>query len=245
MGNAHGFWLYFAKSQLEFSATPFLDELKTEWNIQLTNLDQKKGSLDFTVDGQSVSVKFNNEKIGYATLQPSAEISWLWKNAEVESAKNKSYYAVSVTGKGALETNKLFTKIVAAVLDNTNSSGIFIPNRFLLLSKGYYLESAKNMTDQELPLYLWVYFGLLQNENKSSGYTFGMPELGFNDIEIIDSGRNLQEVHAMVYEIAHIVLLQNRRLKDGESVENSENQMVKVSLSPAKFVEDTTVKLDF
>jgi hypothetical protein len=231
----------------KFDSKAFFATLKTEWKVVADSVSEKDGTLVF-ISGNAVVMLANMDyAVPTVDLAAPAGISWLWKNAETEALRNQSHLVISVIGGTGQATalHKLFTKVTACALANSNSSGIFMNSQYLLIPKGYYIEAARNMTDATLPIYLWVYFGLLQDKGMSSGYTYGLTEFGMNEIEIVDSQMPVQEAHAFLYDVTHEVILYNKHLKDGDKVSGSENQQVTVRLSPAKFLEGNTVKLSY
>lgn len=231
----------------KFDSKTFLAALKTDWKVPTDSVSEKDGTLVF-ISGNAVVMLANMDyAVPTVDLAAPAGISWLWKNAETEALRNQSHLVISVIGNAGQATHlhKLFTKITACALANSNASGVFMNSQYLLIPKGYYIEAARNMTDAELPIYLWVYFGLLQDKGTSSGYTYGLAEFGLPEIEVVETTMPVQEAHAFLYDVTHEVILYNRRLKDGDKVSGSENQQVTVHLSPAKFLEGTTVKLTY
>lgn len=230
-----------------FDSKGFLAALKSEWKTAADSVSEKDGTLVF-ISGTAVVMLANMDYGVPATdLAAPAGISWLWKTAKTEALRNQSHLVLSVIGPSgqAAKLYKLFTRVAACALQHANASGVFMNNQYLLLPKGYYLESARNMTDASLPLYLWVYFGILQENGRSSGYTYGLSEFGLEEMEIVDSQQSVQEAHAFLYDAAHDCVLYSRRVAEGDKVVGSEGQIVIAHRSAAKFVEGMTVKLDF
>ena len=70
------------------------------------------------------------------------------------------------------------------------------------------LEIARNMRDnQSLPLYCWAYFGMTQEKELSSGYTWGLQEFGLSEMEIVLSKQSQPDVHAVLYDAASTVVV--------------------------------------
>ena len=83
-----------------------------------------------------------------------------WKNGEKEATDHKGHIILSIIngGKSPVTENVLFTKIATSIMNNSNSLGIYIGGRTLTLKKDFYIENAEMMTEQDLPIYNWVYF---------------------------------------------------------------------------------------
>jgi Domain of unknown function (DUF4261) len=232
----------------EFDTKSFLADLGAEWKLKIDSVSKKDQTLVFLNGKSMVMVANMDYPLPPADIANAAGISWLWKSAEIDAARHKSYLLISVIGapNETVKLYKLFTKVASSALENSNSSGIYMHNQYLLLSKGYFTEAAKNMTDDNLPVYLWVYFGILQDKGQNSGYTYGLKEFGLEEMEIVNSSRSLQEVHACIVEAAQLVIKTNRRLQNDEELSGGDDaQKVKVALSGGKFLEGTTVKLNF
>jgi Domain of unknown function (DUF4261) len=233
-----------------FDSKSFLSALGADWKVKTDSISNKGQTLVFTSGNLVVTIANMDYALPPADIAAAAEISWLWKTAEIDAARHKSYLQISVIGTPGqtVKLYKLFTKVAACALENSNASGIFLQNQYLLLSKGYFTEAAKNMTDDNLPVYLWVYFGILQEKGKSSGYTYGLKEFGMQEIEIVNSDHSLQEVHACIVDATQFVLMSNKRLQDGEEVSGGDGevaQKIKVNLSDGAFLEGKTLKLRF
>jgi hypothetical protein len=119
-------------------------------------------------------------------------------------------------------------------------------SQYLLSSKPFFVAGARNMTlEQTLPIYCWVYFGMLQENNLNSGYTFGMSEFGFPDMEIFHSEHSVQEVHAALYDATQSIILYNLQLKDGQEVANGEDVKIPVKKMPGKMLEGEVLRLQY
>jgi Domain of unknown function (DUF4261) len=226
-----------------------LSAFPKNWLIKTDSLVITDKTAVFSTPGATVMLAWLDYKVNPAELQPAAGISWLWKNAEAETSKHQSQLVISVLGdpKNTVELYRLFTRTAAATLaETTTSTGVFMNSQYLLLSKGYYLEVARNMGAQDLPLYCWVYFGVLQNEDKSSGYSYGMTEFGLDEIEIVQSALPLQDSHALLYETAQAAVRAGKKWTSGEVISLSDNKKITIRRSKAQLIgEDTeTIKIE-
>jgi hypothetical protein len=101
------------------------------------------------------------------------------------------------------------------------------------------------MTDEELPLMNWIYFGLREEGGKKSGYTFGLKEFGFDELEILNSHHSIQEIQEMLFNISHYVILSNVTLEDGETIGVTVEQKIRIVRSKGVQLEGTTLKLEY
>jgi len=101
------------------------------------------------------------------------------------------------------------------------------------------------MTDDSLPLMNWIYIGLRDENDRNSGYTFGLKEFGFDEMEILNSKNSKEEIHEMLFNLSHYVILSNVTLKDGETIGLTEDQKIKLTKSKGVQLEGTTLKVSY
>lgn len=232
-----------------FDAKVLLAALKSDWAIRTDSIRPGDKTLVFTAPGgATVMIASLAYPASPAEIKAAADISMLWPGAAEEAGRHQSQAVVSVIGPASrtVELYKLFTRVAGALLDNTRSSGIYLESQYLLLPKGYFLEAARNMNDQNLPLTCWIYFGLRQENGTSSGYTYGMGEFGLPEFEVVNSSNSPQDVYALLIDAADYVLRTNTRFLDGQSFNTPNGQKIPVQVSKSVFLKnETTVKLKF
>jgi hypothetical protein len=123
--------------------------------------------------------------------------------------------------------------------------GVYMGEQSLLLSKEDYLSGAEGMKDDMFPLHLWIYFGFRETEGLRSGYTYGLKAFGKLELEIFDSERSYQGIQGFLFNMTHYVLERDVTFKDGETCGLSADEMIAIRLSPGKFVEGDSLKLDY
>jgi hypothetical protein len=222
--------------------------LKKDWKLSPDSVSHSDKTTVFSVPGAVVMIAWLDYPPPAPEVRAAARISWLWPNAETEALNTRSQLVISVVGNNAqsLNLHKIFTKIAGAALELFPSNGTYMGDRFLLLSKGFYVSAAKNaLDDTALPVYCWVYFGIQQREGLSGGYTYGLQEFGQKEIEISGSQNSMQEVHAMLYDVTAFVVQWNYTLKSGTVFDGIPDAKLPVLVSPAVFIDGETVKLTY
>jgi hypothetical protein len=101
------------------------------------------------------------------------------------------------------------------------------------------------MDNNTLPLYCWVYFGLMGEAQGNSGYTYGLSEFGLPEMEIVYSKNSLTDTHAVLYDAAGTVIQYNLQLKDAQKLSTLDSQEFTVRRSKAIFLEGETIKIEF
>ena len=101
------------------------------------------------------------------------------------------------------------------------------------------------MTDQDLPLNIWIYFGLRKTSDGNSVYTYGLTEFGKNDMEVLNSSKSPDDIRNFLFNITHYVLDSNVIFEDGQTIGMSENEKIPITLSEGKYVSGDTFKFDY
>lgn len=101
------------------------------------------------------------------------------------------------------------------------------------------------MSDDYLPLNLWIYFGLSVTGNKASGYTHGLKEFGKAELEILDSGREPEEIRAFLFNIAHYILENDTTFEDGQTIGLTEDEKILIKRTPGRFAKGSVWNLDY
>lgn len=225
-----------------------LASLKKDWKIKTDSSSIADKTIVFSSQNATVMIAFLDYPVPLTEIHTAAKFSWLWRTAEKEAGGHQSQVVVSVVGSSGktLDLYKLFTRVTACVLENTQSAGFYMGEQYLLLSKDFYRSAAVNMRDnQTIPLYCWVYFGMIQDKELSNGYTYGLQEFGLPEMEVVNSKQSLQDVHSILYDAALTVIQYDRKLTDGQTLTTIEGQKLTVHSSKAVFQEGETLKIEF
>lgn len=230
-----------------FDLKKTVNELRTKWKLKVdeSESDDKAGVL--LIDDYRIVIANISAPIPGKEVENAAEYNYFWKNGAQETSKHKAHIVVSImnAGKNPVQENVLYSKIASAVMNNSSSLGIYIGGRTLVLKKDFYLANVEMMTEEDLPLYNWIYFGIKQLNGKQSVYTYGLSDFGKMEMEIIDSNKSIQEINEMMFNITHYVIAYNVTLRDGETIGLSAEQKLKISESKGKFLGGNTLKIKF
>jgi len=230
-------------------AKALLASLKKDWKLKTDSSTIAEKTIVFTgPGGATVMIAFLDYPVPSAEISTAARISWLWKNGADEALRHLSQAVISVIGaeNKSLDLHKTFTSVAGGLLENSNASGIYMADQYLLLSKGFYTSAARNMRDnQTLPLYCWAYFGMTQEKELSSGYTWGLQEFGLAEMEIVLSKQSQSDVHAVLYDAASTVVQYNLQLQDGQTLTTLEGLKLQVKRSKGVYQEGETLKIEY
>ncbi len=230
-----------------FELRGMIEELKNKWNLEVDAEDADDKAAVLKIGDYNVAIANIPAAIPENEVEKTAEYNYFWKNGVKESAKHKGHIVLSIinAGKSVVEENLLYCKIVAAVMNNSKSLGIYIGGRTLVLKKEFYLENVKMMSEDNLPLYNWIYFGLRKENGKQSVYTYGLEDFGKKDMEIINSDHSIEELNEMMFNLVYYVIAYDVKLKSGETIGISAEQKLKISESKGMFIDGTTLKIEY
>lgn len=180
-------------------------------------------------------------------IEETAKYAYNWDSAVEEVKEHKGHLIVSIMQgrNNMVERYKIFTSVICSLLRTNNAIGVYMGNQSLLIRKDDYLQEAVGMSDEWYPLNLWIYFGLRNNNDKNSGYTYGLKEFNKRELEIVGSMRTLAEIRAFLYNMAHYVLDYNVEFKNGQTCGLLESEKIGIALSKGVFVDGETFKLAY
>lgn len=215
------------------------ESLKKDWGLRMDSSNQSGKNLVLYTTGATIMLAFQDYPASPVEIKSAAEGAWMWPGARTEAPKHQAQVVVTVVGAAgkAVQLYKLYTRAAAAVLDNSRSCGVYLPGQYLLQSKAFFLQAARNLDQNTLPLYCWVYFGMFEDGGKTCAYTYGLTEFGMTDLEIVKSSHTMQEAHAVLYDAAKDALQYNRLLQDGTVIETLEKQKITLTTATSPYLE--------
>ncbi|MEW6366386.1 MAG: DUF4261 domain-containing protein [Acidobacteriota bacterium] len=162
-------------------------------------------------------------------IQAACEASLLWPEAAHVLVKHTAHLICTVGGTVEKKVAAInLTKLVAAVTQSTSALGVYWGAANLVHSPAAFFGQAREMTEEFLPLYLWILFGLSGAVGKVTLRTQGMASLGFMELEIVESDRDPPDIVEFAFNIAHYLLDRGPVLADGDTFGLSEEQKVLV-----------------
>lgn len=224
-----------------------ISELREKWNLKVGDTESSNETSVLEIDGYNIAIASMEVPIPGNEIETTAEYNYFWKNGKDEATKHKGHIILSImnAGKNPVAENILYTKIASAVLNNSKSIGIYIGGRTLLLKKDFYQSLTAEMSDENLPLYNWIYFGLRTENGKNSMYTYGLADFNKTEIEILDTKHSKDEINEMMMNLVNYILISDVTLKDGETIGFTEEQKLKITISKGKFIDGKTIKVAF
>lgn len=217
-------------------------DLAAQYGIVTAPYSNRDVGAALVIDGKTVGIGFMSMPVPAHEINSTARFAYNWPDAAADLSVHQSHILISVSGGKSIERYILFTQIISAALCTTNAIGVYLGEQTMLIPKEDFLDQANLMSDDYLPLNLWIYFGLQAGKEGNSGYTYGLKAFGKPEMEILDSEKSLEDVRVFLFNMAHYVLDYDVTFTDGETCGVSEDERVTITVSNGQFVEGETIK---
>lgn len=220
--------------------------MQKEWSIPVKDVAVTQGALSFSIPTGTVQYRLIEKKMPESEWLAFASIAWLWKSAQAEMQGHTAYLDVQFTANTtatAYQAELELAKVNASLLHTmpNNAIGILNADSYLLLDRNLYRETMKHLPEGEAPAYLMVYFGMAEEKNRHSGYTYGLYRFNLPEVEIVGSERSLHEVHGVLLQSVNNLLANGNLAIDAKAKESNP----KVSVSDGVYVQGQTMKIQF
>lgn len=220
--------------------------LSGKWTTKVDSLVINDKTAIFEANNVTVTMAYFDYPDPSDDLMAACGISWLWKNAAQSAINHKAQLVISIIGeeRRALEMYMLFARCAAAALESTGGIGVFMNSQYLVLEKGYYLTAAAGLLKQQsVPLYCWVYFGIMEKDGVSGGYTYGMSEFGSPELEIHSKEATMEELHNLLFEVARESVTARRPWKNGDMYTTGTGDKVTLRSATGTYLEGQVLEV--
>ena len=238
-------------SKAEWDKAQFIRDMKEKWDIAVDEYDASEekddDALVFEVGDMLAAVSLNNYPIPGGEAEGNAENNYMWEDAVKVAKKHRAHLMVAVLGKeeNLLEKGKLFTKVVAACCRQEYATGIYTSG--VVFEPRFYEGFADMMKEDELPIFNWVWFGLYRSEGGLNGYTYGMDVFGKEEMEVLNTDAEPEDLRDFLASLASYVLACDVTLQDGETIGFSADDKHTITRSPGVSLpkEQMTLKIGY
>lgn len=220
-------------------------DLQEFWGLEVTDISGDNETATFNINGQLVAVAHMPAPIPADEIESTANYTYLWNNVLEECSNHTTHALVSMLSGDIdnVERYVIFTQLNASILRTSNSFGIYQGMQTLLLSKALYLDFADLLFEDILPVQLWIYIGLVGEENSNSAYTYGLNQFGKTEIEIVQSDMQRSDLYDFIIAIISYIVESDVTLKDGETIGFTAEQKIQITESKAIYLEGNSLKL--
>ena len=231
----------------DWDAEQFKKDLLEDWGIECeAEADSDDGqSLVFEVEESLVAVSLMPTPVPGEEAERNAANNYLWPEAVEVTETHQAHVMVAILNRGmtAIEVGLLFVKVCATCLRQPSAIGIYTSGT--VFQPEFYMDMAGITTEGSLPLFNWIYFGLYRDENGMNGYTYGMNMFGKDELEVLGSEADPQQLRDFLYNIADYILSNDVTFQDGETVGYSAEQKLSVTRSKGVAVDGQSLKISF
>ena len=209
-------------SKAEWDKAQFIRDMKEKWDIAVDEYDASEekddDALVFEVGDTLAAVSLASYPIPGGEAEGNAENNYMWEDAVKVAKEHRAHLMVAVLGKeeDLLEKGKLFAKVVAACCRQDYATGIYTSG--VVFEPRFYEGFADMMQEDELPIFNWIWFGLWRDENGLNGYTYGMEAFGKDEMEVLGTNADPNDLRDFLASLVSYVLENDVELHDGETI---------------------------
>ena len=232
MTHAQGFVLL---QENRFDSAAFFHTLQQEWGIRPEEDGELGGDiLTFNVGEHICAVSLMPAPIPDGEAEASAAYNYYWPEAVETTRQHQAHLLVAVMPgdeDNALVRMQLYSKIISSCLADANALGVCTSGT--VFAPDFYRSVCAEMHQDQLPVPVWVFLGLYQDESGNHAYTIGMRQFDKMEMEIRASQHDMSDLHSTLLGICAYIISEDVTLHDGETIGFSAEQQLRISQSPA------------
>ena len=241
-------------SKAEWDKEQLIRNLREEWGIVDEEPDEgdeddenSDDAVVMRVGGMMLIVTLFHGHIPDNEAEINAENNYMWPEAVEVAKTHKAHIMVAVLGEEEklLERGKLFTKAMAVCCKQKYATGVYTSG--VVFEPRFYEGLADMLKEDELPIFNWVWFGLYRSEGGLNGYTYGMDVFGKEEMEVLNTDAEPEELRDFLASLASYVLACDVTLQDGETIGFSADDKHTITRSPSISLpeEQMTLKIGY
>ena len=241
-------------SKAEWDKEQLIRDLREEWGIVDDepaegdeDVENSDDAVVMRVGGMMLIVTLFHGHIPDNEAEINAENNYMWPEAVEVAKAHKAHIMVAVLGEEEklLERGKLFTKAMAVCCKQKYATGVYTSG--VVFEPRFYEGLADMLKKDELPIFNWVWFGLYRSEGGLNGYTYGMDVFGKEEIEVLNTDAEPEELRDFLASLASYVLACDVTLQDGETIGFSTDDKHTITRSPGVSLpaEQMTLKIGY
>ena len=241
-------------SKAEWDKEQLIRDLREEWGIVDEEPDEGDEDVEnsddavvMRVGGMMLIVTLFHGHIPDNEAEINAENNYMWPEAVEVAKAHKAHIVVAVLGEEEklLERGKLFTKAMAVCCKQKYATGVYTSG--VVFEPRFYEGLADMIKEDELPIFNWVWFGLYRSEGGLNGYTYGMDVFGKEEMEVLNTDAEPEDLRDFLASLASYVLACDVTLQDGETIGFSADDKHTINRSPGVSLpeEQITLKIGY
>ncbi len=160
--------------------------------------------------------------IPWSQLEGPCDVAWYWPQAEAALRGHQSHVLITLLDEGrrAIDKSIRLTQLAAAAaIAAAAPVGIFWGPGRLIHKAADFVDVARDMTSDKLPLFLWIDFRVVEEaEGKLALFTTGLQSLGYLELEVAGYGGSAARLVESVFNVAHYILEGKGTIRDGHTI---------------------------
>ncbi|EDO7821318.1 DUF4261 domain-containing protein, partial [Campylobacter coli] len=241
----HNFISFVLLDEAKFDFLKLKKILEDDFDIWIADENFTKEGVIFSYENMLVTLNLIKNPIPNHEVEYYANFNFMWKDALEQTKKHKAHLLIAVLSQdqSKLEQAKMFTKIAALCLDNKHALGFY--TGAVVLEPSFYIENAKMLDDNRLPVYNWIYVSVYPSENGVNAYTYGLRNFDKLELEVCDANIEEKELFFTLYDIILHILTYDLSLKDGDTLKFEDGRILSFKKSQGIGVENESLKIIF
>ena len=222
-----------AAALLASYATLFPDAGKLSLVAEGSNAD----TLALRTPTCSFSIGVLPQPIPALELRAPVAAAWYWPEAASSLRPARAHALISARSESAEPTELMFaiTRVVAAFAATSSALGVYLGGAGLVHKVDDFVSEAATATREQLPLYLWVRFELVeQSDDTISLFTTGLAQFELMEVEFPHSSLEPQSLMDRAFNIAHYLIERGPVMADGHTIGTSANERFHVRHAPSE-----------
>lgn len=195
-------------------------------------------ALVFAVGDAQLAVSLMPGPIPWSDLEGPCATTWWWEDAAEQMRSHTHHFLIALIGGSLepIERRLLLTKVVAAVVAESEAVGVYWGEGTLVHEPSRFLKAAKGADADNIPMPLWVDVRVEPNPDGTSRcFTTGLAALGFLEIEVRNSALKREELWEFVGDIAMYVVSGRKQIPDGDTMGRTADEKYRVRHGKSMF----------
>ncbi len=227
-------------------------ELKEHWKLEVkpeamkaAGSEKEEDSFAFCWQGAVVSVKFIPASAPQDAMERAARKNYTWRNAVPSVKRHCAQLSVRVnlSGMSAVEGGILLVKVVAACCEQQGAIGVYANGT--VYQKEQYQHFSGMARAGVFPVQNLIWMGHYNGKKGLCGYTFGLRQFGYNEIEILNSSASEQELDDFLLRLTNHIIYHDVVLRHGEIIGFQAGHRLAVTRSRGVAVPGESIKVEF
>ena len=222
-------------------------ELEEKWKLtdKKDFVPKEENLYRFGFRGATVTVEMVPTRVSGDEMDYGARKNHIWRSASSAVKRHRAYLSVTVKhGKlSSIESGILLVKTVAACCSLPGVLGVYANGTV------YQVEQYKHFSGMAragvFPVQNLVWFGRYNGKKGLCGYTFGLSQFGYDEVEVLNSTASEQELDDFFLALTNYIIYHNMVLKHGETLGFQSWQKLPVTKSKGVAVPGESIKIGF